>query len=322
MRLLAARPRPAHAAGARLRDGTSRDRRPVARHGLAGDPRPDPVRAGQSAGRRLVRRADDDLRPRRGRTPCSRRIGRAGPASVGPGGRGPGRSLLSRSIGRRRSSRSTAAWCRRAEAPRDWDDVLEPRWFDKVLIRDPMASGTMRAIWGLIIERSLRTTGDTAAGMAWLRRLDGQTKAYALNPAILDARLARAEGLVTPVGSAGHPHQPVEGHAVRLRLSPERHGGHRRRDRPGARQPAPRCRAGLHRLRRERRRRSSWPPRRSTASRRATTCPRAGSPPGSRRSSARWWWPTWTGRCSRGRAPPGWATGTATSGAPAGRCRR
>ena len=34
-------------------------------------------------------------------------------------------------------------------------------------------------------------------GMTWLRRLDGQTKAYALNPAILDARLARAEGLVT-----------------------------------------------------------------------------------------------------------------------------
>jgi iron(III) transport system substrate-binding protein len=60
-----------------------------------------------------------------------------------------------------------------------------------------MASGTMRAIWGLIIERSLRRTGDTADGMAWLRRLDAQTKAYALNPAILDARLARGEGLVT-----------------------------------------------------------------------------------------------------------------------------
>jgi iron(III) transport system substrate-binding protein len=85
----------------------------------------------------------------------------------------------------------------REQAPQDWDDVLAPRWHGKVLIRDPMASGTMRAIWGLIIERSLRTTGDTAAGMAWLRRLDGQTKAYALNPAILDARLARGEGLVT-----------------------------------------------------------------------------------------------------------------------------
>lgn len=85
----------------------------------------------------------------------------------------------------------------RKDAPHDWDAVLDRRWFDKVLIRDPMASGTMRAIWGLLIERSLRTTGDTAQGMAWLRRLDGQTKAYALNPAILDARLARGEGVVT-----------------------------------------------------------------------------------------------------------------------------
>ena len=75
--------------------------------------------------------------------------------------------------------------------------MLEPRWRDKVLIRDPVASGTMRAIWGLIIERGLRRTGDTAAGMAWLRRLDGQTRTYALSPALLDAKLARQEGLVT-----------------------------------------------------------------------------------------------------------------------------
>ncbi len=85
----------------------------------------------------------------------------------------------------------------REQAPQDWDEVLEPRWRNKVLIRDPMASGTMRAIWGLILVRSTQETGDTARGMAWLRRLDGQTKAYTLNPAILDARLARAEGLVT-----------------------------------------------------------------------------------------------------------------------------
>lgn len=83
------------------------------------------------------------------------------------------------------------------DAPRDWDDVLAPRWRDKILIRDPMASGTMRAIWGLIIERSIRQTGDTAAGMAWLRRLDGQTKTYTLNPAILEEKLVRQEGLVT-----------------------------------------------------------------------------------------------------------------------------
>jgi iron(III) transport system substrate-binding protein len=85
----------------------------------------------------------------------------------------------------------------RETAPHDWDEVLEPQWRGKVLIRDPMASGTMRAIWSLILVRSIRESGDTGQGMAWLRRLDGQTKAYALNPAILDAKLARQEGLVT-----------------------------------------------------------------------------------------------------------------------------
>ncbi len=84
-----------------------------------------------------------------------------------------------------------------ADAPRDWDDVLAPRWRGKVLIRDPMASGTMRAIWGLVLVQSLRETGDTARGMAWLRRLDAQTVAYTLNPAILNEKLARQEGLIT-----------------------------------------------------------------------------------------------------------------------------
>jgi iron(III) transport system substrate-binding protein len=85
----------------------------------------------------------------------------------------------------------------RDEAPTDWDEVLEPKWRDKVLIRDPMASGTMRAIWGLILYRSIKATGDAAQGMAWLRRLDGQTRAYALNPSILNDKLARQEGVLT-----------------------------------------------------------------------------------------------------------------------------
>ena len=82
-------------------------------------------------------------------------------------------------------------------APRDWDDVLEPRWRDEVLIRDPLASGTMRAIWGYLVQREERFPGDTAGGMAWLRRLDAQTRTYALNPAILNEKLARREGVVT-----------------------------------------------------------------------------------------------------------------------------
>ena len=82
-------------------------------------------------------------------------------------------------------------------APRDWDDVLEPRWRGKVLIRDPLASGTMRAVFEMVMLRSLERTRDTTAGWSWLRRLDGQTKEYVTNPALLYQKLERGEGLVT-----------------------------------------------------------------------------------------------------------------------------
>ncbi|HXY70226.1 MAG TPA: extracellular solute-binding protein [Gemmatimonadales bacterium] len=82
-------------------------------------------------------------------------------------------------------------------APRDWDDVLAPAWKGKLLIRDPLASGTMRAIFEMVLMRSLARTGDTAAGWAWLRRLDAQTGEYVQNPALLHTKLERREGLVT-----------------------------------------------------------------------------------------------------------------------------
>ena len=83
------------------------------------------------------------------------------------------------------------------DAPKDWDDLIDPKWRGKILIRDPIASGTMRAVWGMIIERSIRQNGDTGAGFAWLRRLDGQTKEYVLNGPLLDQKIVRQEGLIT-----------------------------------------------------------------------------------------------------------------------------
>ncbi|MEX2157693.1 MAG: extracellular solute-binding protein [Gemmatimonadales bacterium] len=82
-------------------------------------------------------------------------------------------------------------------APQDWDDLLDPKWKGKLIIRDPLASGTMRAVFGLIILRGLKATGDTAAGFAWLRRLDGQAKEYVQNPALVSEKIARQEALVT-----------------------------------------------------------------------------------------------------------------------------
>jgi len=85
----------------------------------------------------------------------------------------------------------------REEAPKEWDDVLDPRWHGQVLIREPLASGTMRAIFASIIYRESQGTGDPAAGYEWLLRLDARTKEYVLNPTLLYQKLARGEGLVT-----------------------------------------------------------------------------------------------------------------------------
>jgi len=83
------------------------------------------------------------------------------------------------------------------EAPRDWDDLLDPRWTGKILIRDPLASGTMRTVFGMILARSVAETGSADRGFAWLRRLDVQTKEYIQQPALMIEKLNRQEGLIT-----------------------------------------------------------------------------------------------------------------------------
>lgn len=85
----------------------------------------------------------------------------------------------------------------RDSAPRDWDDVLAPRWRGRIIIRDPLASGTMRAIFGAMIARSIERTGSPAAGWEWLRRLDANTREYVLNPTILYQKLKSREGVLT-----------------------------------------------------------------------------------------------------------------------------
>ncbi len=81
--------------------------------------------------------------------------------------------------------------------PRDWRDLFHPRWADRILLRDPIASGTMRTLFGALIYRELRRTGDEQAGFDWLLRLDASTQQYLPSRKTLLGGLARGFGVVT-----------------------------------------------------------------------------------------------------------------------------
>ena len=80
-----------------------------------------------------------------------------------------------------------------AEAPKDWDELLEPKWQDRISIREPMPSGTMRAIFFAMIYRSYAQQNSAVAGFAWLRRLDANTKSYPGDQTLFYIALARGE---------------------------------------------------------------------------------------------------------------------------------
>lgn len=79
------------------------------------------------------------------------------------------------------------------QPPQDWDDLLDPEWNDRVLIRYPLASSTMRTIYGAMILRQ----PTVEEGYAWLARLDQNVKTYTADPTQLYLKLARGEGDVT-----------------------------------------------------------------------------------------------------------------------------
>jgi len=78
-------------------------------------------------------------------------------------------------------------------APSDWDDLLDPKWRGKIILRSPLASGTMRTIFCAIIQREAQRSGDSSAGFVWLQKLDRNTKTYVADPTQLYLRIAREE---------------------------------------------------------------------------------------------------------------------------------
>lgn len=81
------------------------------------------------------------------------------------------------------------------EAPQDWDDLLDPKWDDQIIIRGVLASGTMRTIYSAMIHE--QGADNPEAGYEWLRKLDANTKEYAQDPTNLYLKLARQEGSIS-----------------------------------------------------------------------------------------------------------------------------
>ena len=83
------------------------------------------------------------------------------------------------------------------QAPKEWDDLITPAFKDKIVIRDVMASGTMRTIYSAMIYRQYQKTGSVDAGFEWLRKLDANTVVYTPTPDDMYLKLDRGVGTVT-----------------------------------------------------------------------------------------------------------------------------
>jgi iron(III) transport system substrate-binding protein len=82
-------------------------------------------------------------------------------------------------------------------APKDWDEMLDAKWKGKIIIRDPLASGTVRTIFAAMILRAMGPDKSPEPGYAWLRKLEANTKEYAADQTFLAQKLGHQEALLT-----------------------------------------------------------------------------------------------------------------------------
>lgn len=78
------------------------------------------------------------------------------------------------------------------EAPKEWDELLDSKWKDDIIIRYPLASGGMRTIFSAIIFD--KDPDNPEEGYEWLKDLDKNTKEYSANPEIMYNQVAKGVG--------------------------------------------------------------------------------------------------------------------------------
>lgn len=84
------------------------------------------------------------------------------------------------------------------ELPAKWTGLLDEKWKNKIVIREPLDSGTMKTIFSGIIWGLGGAALDPASGYDFLKRLDAQTRTYLPNPQALYDRIAKSpEGYIS-----------------------------------------------------------------------------------------------------------------------------
>jgi len=71
------------------------------------------------------------------------------------------------------------------EAPKTWDDLLDPKWKGRIVVRDVRPSSTMKTIFGALILREQKRKETWTQDFEFLRKLDANTGAYAPLPEVM-----------------------------------------------------------------------------------------------------------------------------------------
>ncbi len=84
---------------------------------------------------------------------------------------------------------------KKEDAPQDWDELIQPKWRGKIVLRYPMESGTMRSIFSAMIWCGSpdKALVDATAGLNWLRALDANVQKYINSPEQMFQHITRSQ---------------------------------------------------------------------------------------------------------------------------------
>lgn len=83
------------------------------------------------------------------------------------------------------------------DAPKDWADLVSAKYREKVLMRYPIPSDTMRAIYFGMIARSIAETGNEEKAFEWMKGLDANTKEYVSGGELVFRKMSQRLGAIS-----------------------------------------------------------------------------------------------------------------------------